>query len=1062
MIKFILKRIGKETSKNENPVRRKSAGLERKNALQFKGLRKDTTAQGNADFAWNPRPSESRALEDDFLDFPPYDCIWEAAFTVYKWHSDTFCLEEWPRIFTQLTAPHEDGLNVRRDSVDEIYCGSSNNWASTNETNAEKDFVLQQNALMIQQLLLQKHISVSETLISECLTKASNTNSDCSKFYAIDEDAEFTMQAFGDFSSLLNEASLIVGEKLSGDALVSVLTCLITQSKPPAGDSVCTGARNASLFTENVVASMEKLLEKELKQYQLSAFKDTCPEDHALLNLIEKVIYLCLRTGYHLNLHTRNIIHSFATKVWSERKNDRFEEMFTKKFPFFMYKLIVWDNLDRHHQLFTMRTLSKLFRPFKTSLRAVILLSKTPIFECMEVIAMISCRRKKETFEHDEIEHIQRLSTKMLLEGLHSEAMDDNVFAYSMLEYKLTPGAPYSKQSPLRTGPIGLALKHEIGEFLCLQRPQEILEIVWYGELHELLYRRNELLVCTSPGQLWNSDRLFLNTVRLTHYRTCPYLVAFLDFIAWGTFLACTYSTVLLKTNADLYDKSVQFTAYHYILFSLTAGFFATELHQLMKSGFWDHFDSLWNAQDAVIILTVAAFAICEGSTLIADMYAFQALTIISILVLFRTLYFATIFRSYGMLVSALFIMMGDVIKFLTFFLVILAGFAVVMVSFFPDCEQFGTFSEAFKYLFSAGLANYDYDWFEGTLNPTGGVVILTIYVIIANVILLNMLIAILADTYSNMTELSHQSSAVARANFIQEYDGHGDFPVPWNFVSLCCNLVCFFLKGKTKVWWDYGCLLLYRMLDLSFTVLVIGPYMCIMDCSYIASIFIFSIFEKFKNHPEVNFQDSSSYRSALMQLLSNVVVIIYATIWLFALLSMFIVAYFVRLSYKLILQTTKSDHSEDPDSEFSFQQFGPCGKSEHHLRILKQSMMKGFHFEDDDTEDLLCELDSKVSEVMISVNENYSQNSEKLQELEERLTDEFSQELQHMTKKMDRLQNIVIQRCTGIEKNMMKRMINIEKVNSQILALLEKIHSEGTGNNHKAIGNLFDFTPKL
>jgi len=352
-----------------------------------------------------PQDDDAGALEDPFIDFPPYDSIWEKTFLVYKWHGESFCLEEWPTVLKQLTALHTDGLSVRHHFQDPSKCdlASSNLSAPTLEAHVEeKDentpaIGLQLEALKLQQLLLQNQICVSETDISECLEEVSRISSDCFKLRSIDKDADFNLEPFGDFSAVLKEASSIVDGRLSADALAMVLKTLLAQSRA-APDKVCMlGARTTSLFTQHIVTSMESLVKKRLKQLELLAFKDPEAEDHALLNLIEKVIYLCLRNGYHFSQASRHLLHSFAKKVWSETKNVRFEELFSNNYPFLVFKLIVWDNMDKYfsNQLFTMGVLSKLFRPFKTSLRAVILLSKTPIFECLEVIAMISCRKKK-------------------------------------------------------------------------------------------------------------------------------------------------------------------------------------------------------------------------------------------------------------------------------------------------------------------------------------------------------------------------------------------------------------------------------------------------------------------------------------------------------------------------------------------------------------------------------------------------------------------------------------------------------------------------------------------
>jgi len=375
--------------------------------------------------------------------------------------------------------------------------------------------------------------------------------------------------------------------------------------------------------------------------------------------------------------------------------------------------------------------------------------------------------------------------------------------------------------------------------------------------------------------------------------------------------------------------------------------------------------------------------------------------------------------------------MMGDVIKFIILFLVILAGFAVVMVSFFPDCEQFQNFSVAITFLFSAGLAAFDYGWFAGTANPTGGAIILTIYVIIANVILLNMLIAILADSYSSMTEVRSQSSAVARAKFIQEYE---DLPIPLNSIHFLCTLVSSVFKGKMKLWWDYGCLKFYYLLECVMTVICIAPFICIMDCWYIGWIFLYSISTKCKKISNDEFQGISSPNkdatfSQVVILFRNAAEIVYTTLFFVAMVFVFILLYSGRLAYNIVARSYQIPSEQSTCTDF--EQCEPCIDSEQYLRCLKEAMVKAFHIDDNDTGDLLNELDDKVSDVKSSVDDAYSQHSVVLREFKVQLTNELSQEKQCLTAKMDRLEKLVMERISGIEQ-----------VNSKILTLLETKHT--------------------
>jgi len=965
-----------------------------------------------------------------FQNFPPYDIVWERAFAVYEECKEFFHLIEWEYIYKALTRLHQDGLNVSLDHPSPLTHGCAPPveqresdgvyFSETQSTRASPttEGIMWREKKMLLDLLQANNFSVNERVVSERIAYAQKQSHKQLKYMFDQKEEELVeskLHAFGDFSTILNEAQKILQGKIGDDELVGVLTDLIAHSRPSDG-GLFWGAREAKKFTTAVVASLEILLNEQIGKFSAGQVKGSKKECFALLNLLDKTIYLSIRTGQHFHKTSRKLIHLFCKKVWSLMDNPCFEEIFTNNYPFLIYKLIIWDNLDTHYPMFTPKQLSSLYRQFKQSLHVIVMLSKTPLFECLEVVAMVTHRSKLVPGQDDELSFIKRLCVKMLVAGMHSEPMDEDTFAYLMLEYQSNSTAP--EHNPFANGPMSFALQADIGEFLCLNQPQEILDCLWHGELHTVLVERRQLQHYTT-SELWNSRCLFLNAFKMSTHRKCPCLISLLDFLVWVTFLACTYTTIISQASMQS-GFGVSFSIYHYILFTITAGFAIKEIQKLSREELHHHFTSFWNIQDMLIIFTVVAFAICKGNPQIPNAYAYQALAIVSLFVLFRTLSFARILESYGMLVTALFIMMADAIKFLVLFLIIMVGFAVVMFCIVPDAEHFSSVSTSFLYVFEAGMTNFDFGWVQGSANETLGIIVFTIYIIISAIVLLNMLIAILAETYSEMSNFRKQKSAVSRAHFIQEYQAaHNDLPTPLNCITAMFSLVGLVLTGQTKKNWESATQILYHFFDYLITAVCVAPAACILDCLYISRAVGFLAFKKIRHcidsvaaEKSINvLNEESTLKMEASKSFAILLYVLYYIAYLISFLVVFITTYSGRFSYNLF--TVHSDEQAEInngniDEEFSFRTNFPIGQHQNNLYCFKQAMLRYFHSEQSDgTDDLINELDFKMGDLASRIHEDKAQSSESLQQLEERLFSKLSGPFQSLEQRINRIEQV-------------------------------------------------------
>lgn len=98
--------------------------------------------------------------------------------------------------------------------------------------------------------------------------------------------------------------------------------------------------------------------------------------------------------------------------------------------------------------------------------------------------------------------------------------------------------------------------------------------------------------------------------------------------------------------------------------------------------------------------------------------------------------------------------MLGEVLKFLFIWAVVMVCIASVASLLFGALPQYSTFIGVFYIIFDTSFGNYDFSVFEGFTGFGGEVfckIFITSTVLINNIVLLNFVIAILADTYSKL-----------------------------------------------------------------------------------------------------------------------------------------------------------------------------------------------------------------------------------------------------------------------------------------------------------------------
>jgi len=153
-----------------------------------------------------------------------------------------------------------------------------------------------------------------------------------------------------------------------------------------------------------------------------------------------------------------------------------------------------------------------------------------------------------------------------------------------------------------------------------------------------------------------------------------------------------------------------------------------------------------------------------------------------------------------GPLVQTIVRMVGDMLQFLLVFGIVLAAFASAFVLRFGRLEPFSTPGRAVLTLFSASLGDFDLGVFDGrdrhaellsTFEVALGRTLLVTFVLFASVLLLNLLIAMLANSYSEIQQRARLEYQLGWARLVlhhQRMVRQADLPTPLNLVQLAAG----------------------------------------------------------------------------------------------------------------------------------------------------------------------------------------------------------------------------------------------------------------------------------
>ncbi|CAF1179198.1 unnamed protein product [Adineta steineri] len=194
-----------------------------------------------------------------------------------------------------------------------------------------------------------------------------------------------------------------------------------------------------------------------------------------------------------------------------------------------------------------------------------------------------------------------------------------------------------------------------------------------------------------------------------------------------------------------------------------------SELREMNNVGIHKYFQTTGSAllENCLSLLLCAGIIILNILRLF-DMEAYIiVLALVSIIGWVYMLFFAMAFKLTGPFVFMIYkMLLNDVLRFCIIYIVFLIGFSQAFFVLF-NYNGFSGFLLSIKQCFFGMLGDFNLDHHTGTTFQYISMPLLVIYVVVVSILLLNLLIAMMGDTYGNVIESATQIWHLERARII-------------------------------------------------------------------------------------------------------------------------------------------------------------------------------------------------------------------------------------------------------------------------------------------------------
>lgn len=349
--------------------------------------------------------------------------------------------------------------------------------------------------------------------------------------------------------------------------------------------------------------------------------------------------------------------------------------------------------------------------------------------------------------------------------------------------------------------------------------------------------------ICYSSHINKKSYKFLLQSITL---RSCPMVLFIIEFLS-KVFSLLVVAAVSIqvygkKYEANYSDDSVpdKWERSEILLVILTITHILYEVGQLSDCN-WKlkvYFSDEWNFADVIDFTLNLVWMILRFSSTL-DSHQFHTarivLSLVSIPQSIGLLRFLAIYKPLGELVIMLKVMFKELLMFVVIFVMCTIGFGITFFGLFYHTDQFSTGANTALTLFQYTLSNFDFSAFEATSETVNyiGIMVLVVYLLIVTIVLVNLLIARMTNSYQKVDDRALAEWSFDKASTVEQFlllHEHHPFcmlPAPFNLITTVLYPVHYFYLPKGFSLGGTVCNILYAYLGGIIRVfIVIGSFL--------------------------------------------------------------------------------------------------------------------------------------------------------------------------------------------------------------------------------------------
>jgi len=375
------------------------------------------------------------------------------------------------------------------------------------------------------------------------------------------------------------------------------------------------------------------------------------------------------------------------------------------------------------------------------------------------------------------------------------EKTSTTFFQKMMIGLGVSKEDPEAKKSSRTALQMAADLRPVAGKFLGHPAAQKCLDDIWITPKdgkkidEKNIYDQILLEPFKMPFSIFTSQTGFFATPRGKFSVEIIFFLLFLGLYSW-----------------TIFTPRIQPAPQEWALLVLVVAFIFSELQQMWGEGL-EYFESIWNAIDLASEVIFIVFFSLRFVGLGIDNYelitlGFNLLAVNSVLLWLRLLHVCDLHPKLGPLLTIIKNMFTDAAIFIVIMIVVLIGFAESIAALYQDPltpNPSVKFGDALSMLLYALLGQVDFNNLQDDF-PILGPLLLTLYLLFSAVLLLNLLIAIFSNTYSQTQTISDAEFNFGKANTYLEYQQELEFmPPPFNLVAMLLSPVNIFKTDLNK-----------------------------------------------------------------------------------------------------------------------------------------------------------------------------------------------------------------------------------------------------------------------